>query len=127
MPRDLDIAAHLELDDDERPEAGLVALMHCIFFVLACLTVTAAFEQEAQQKEAQHKEAQQKEVQQKEARRLPIALPRCGLVQPALRQGQAAASTEAGSRPAGAGVLSLNSHKSLMTQFQHLGLRATQV
>jgi hypothetical protein len=54
MPRDLDIASRLDVDD-ERPEAGLIALIHCIFFLLVCFIVATSFEQEAHQKEAPRK------------------------------------------------------------------------
>jgi hypothetical protein len=69
MPRDLHIASQVDVDDD-LPEAGLIALIHCIFFLLAGFMVAGVFEQEAPQNAWQS----------------PLALPRCRPVQPAISQ-----------------------------------------
>jgi hypothetical protein len=69
MPRDLKIASQADIDD-ELPEAGLIALIHCIFFLLAGFMVAGMFEQEAPQNVWQS----------------PLALPRCQPVQPAINQ-----------------------------------------
>lgn len=51
----------IDLDDDEQPEIGLIALIDCIFFLLMFFMVATSFKQ----KQEQHKEKQ-----------MPIELPR---------------------------------------------------
>ena len=52
---------HIDLDDDEQPEIGLIALIDCIFFLLMFFMVATSFKQ----KEQLHMEKQ-----------LPITLPK---------------------------------------------------
>lgn len=52
---------HINLDDDEQPEIGLIALIDCIFFLLMFFMVATSFKQ----KEQQHME-----------KHLPITLPK---------------------------------------------------
>lgn len=51
----------IDLDDDEQPEIGLIALIDCIFFLLMFFMVATSFKQ----KETQHKD-----------KAIPITLPR---------------------------------------------------
>jgi biopolymer transport protein ExbD len=51
----------IDLDDDEQPEIGLIALIDCIFFLLMFFMVATSFKQ----KEIQHKD-----------KAIPITLPR---------------------------------------------------
>lgn len=51
----------IDLDDDEQPEIGLIALIDCIFFLLMFFMVATSFKQ----KEQQHKD-----------KAIPITLPR---------------------------------------------------
>jgi biopolymer transport protein ExbD len=52
---------HINLDDDEQPEIGLIALIDCIFFLLMFFMVATSFKQKEQQQMEKH---------------LPITLPK---------------------------------------------------
>jgi len=44
----------IDFDDDDQPEIGLIALIHCVFFLLMLCMLATSFKQ----KEEQHKERQ---------------------------------------------------------------------